>query len=365
MKSIELKSGTPKYQQLADYFLQEIRSGRINAGDCLPSLAELRAELGISQATFDKAHRLLEEEGLVSRERGRGSFVLDVGLASTQKRQTNVIAYFQPHSDVFQQQAYFGQLLLGIREAADRVHKNVLLVSQPEAFQDWDAIDGALYCLDIAEADNIIPAHPPDFPTVAPLYPIPGFLCIQADEATGQTEATRHLLELGHRRIAYLGQIHKVGLAPRLNGYRAALAQAGIELHPDWLFNTQIPDNYYRQERTMVETGRLNMARWLQNGWQETGCTAILTQNDLTAIGVIQALTEAGLRVPQDVSVIGFDGVERYGISPIALTTVKVPLKEIGERTVENLLEYPVANLDTIQLPCQLVIGESTASPSI
>jgi LacI family transcriptional regulator len=106
------------------------------------------------------------------------------------------------------------------------------------------------------------------------------------------------------------------------------------------------------------------MKKWLSDGWRETGCTAILAQNDVAAIGVMQILQEEGIRVPDDVSVMGFDGTEICDLVSPRLWSVMLPLAQIGAKAVEILNRQIAGEADageTILLPLHLRQGESVA----
>src|SRR5690606_6745856 len=119
----------------------------------------------------------------------------------------------------------------------------------------------------------------------------------------------------------------------RLAGYRDALQAAGIEPVHEWtrtLAGTPSVD--------LRQTGYESTRSWLQDDWHELACTALLSHNDEAAIGAIEAFTERGLSVPEQVSVVGFDGTEMSEYSRPRLTTVEVPLREIGKTAMELLL---------------------------
>ena len=106
------------------------------------------------------------------------------------------------------------------------------------------------------------------------------------------------------------------------------------------------------------------MKSLLKGNWEEMDCTAILAHNDESAIGVMKVLANAGIRVPEDVSVVGFDGTEVSDLCTPRLTTIKLPLVEMGERAVKVLLQQMregTGLLEKIILPVQLKGGESTA----
>jgi DNA-binding LacI/PurR family transcriptional regulator len=155
----------------------------------------------------------------------------------------------------------------------------------------------------------------------------------------------------------------------RIDAYQDTLRAQDIEPQAAWMRCLHEPD---KTGRTWERTGYDDMQEWLGEGWSTLGCTAILAHNDETAVGVIAALQEAGLRVPEDVSVVGFDGTEIAHFHRPRLTTVEVPLEEIGARGFELLMQQvnrPLSEIGQarsqmqLSLPTQLQIGQSTAPP--
>ena len=115
----------------------------------------------------------------------------------------------------------------------------------------------------------------------------------------------------------------------------------------------------------IVTAAREAMQQWIDDSWKETGCTALLCHNDETALGAIQALQAAAINVPHDVSVVGFDGTNFCELTTPKLSSVKVPLREIGATAVELLLQQIEA--DTVRddhkvLPMALQQRESSAT---
>ena len=141
----------------------------------------------------------------------------------------------------------------------------------------------------------------------------------------------------------------------RLRGYHRALTDLGVPLQEELIWEGDFTrEGAYQAVRTRLQSGG------------ELGASAIFASNDLMAIEAIQALREAGLRVPEDVSVIGFDGVEvgKYLTPP--LTTVQQPINELGRQVAFALLEQLEKEMGIRQttLPVQLVnVGSTTAPP--
>jgi DNA-binding LacI/PurR family transcriptional regulator len=205
-------------------------------------------------------------------------------------------------------------------------------------------------------------------PRVSLLNPLPETSTVEIADADGLKQAVEHLVELGHRRIAMLSFARPdntyLPLQRRYAGYVNALANAGIALETTWIRSLNRTGEKYRSFSAL---GYERMSEWLRDGWEQTGCTAILTHNDDSALGILKALREAGLRVPEDVSVVGFDGTEVAEYSNPTLTTIEVPLEQVGALGTELLLaqidgDSEIKPLIKI-LPLRLKRGQSTAPP--
>jgi len=177
------------------------------------------------------------------------------------------------------------------------------------------------------------------------------------DNENAASEITHHILNHGHKRIAVItGLSHTTPAQVRLKGIENALTQAGITLNGNFIKNGD-------WERS---SGYSCMKELLKNE-KETRPTAVIVMNDLMAVGAMDAIREAGLRIPEDISIVGFDNrdVSDY-VSP-KLTTVEIDLKAIGfsaaQLATEKLLgigEY--ANKRNIIIPSNLVLRETVAA---
>jgi DNA-binding LacI/PurR family transcriptional regulator len=170
--------------------------------------------------------------------------------------------------------------------------------------------------------------------------------------------ATRHLIELGHRRIAYLGPRQWQSAQERLTGYRRALLQAGLPHGPELIETTL--------DEPLIGMAQSGIAQLLDR----TKFTALVCHNDPVAMGAIQYALAKGLQVPRDLSVTGFDDVtEQYHFQP-EVTSVAFAGTEMGRRAVQILcevieksgeVEEPVAVHETF--PVTLQVRASTAPP--
>lgn len=151
-----------------------------------------------------------------------------------------------------------------------------------------------------------------------------GISSVLVDNEAGGELAMRHLLELGHRQIAFVrGPERLFDSAPRWAGVKRVATDAGIRL--DSRLISQLPDV---DDPTSSFEGGLDCARKMLSSRQPF--TAVLAFDDLAALGVVRGLTEAGLQIPADCSVVGFDGVMHAEVSTPGITTVRQPLREMG-----------------------------------
>jgi DNA-binding LacI/PurR family transcriptional regulator len=177
---------------------------------------------------------------------------------------------------------------------------------------------------------------------------------IGAGNLGGGLAATKHLIELGHRRIAAIsGPMRYLCSQARLAGYRAALERAGIESDPRLIAH----GDFFHASGVAATLELLD---------QPDPPTAIVAANDLQALGVYAAIGQRGLRVPHDVSVVGFDDVPMsQWISP-PLTTVRQPIAEMAALAVRALLPRSGTvdlHQGRVELPTTLVVRKSTAPP--
>ena len=155
----------------------------------------------------------------------------------------------------------------------------------------------------------------------------PAWLSVDVDNADGAYEATRHLCRLGHRRIAaILGSLDMQESVSRRAGYQQALKEAGRPAEEAW---TAVGD-YSRRSGFEI------MRRWIKQGLEST---AVFCASDTMAMGALLALHEAGVAVPAEMAVVGFDDLptSRYTVPP--LTTVRQPIREKGERAADLIID--------------------------
>ena len=184
--------------------------------------------------------------------------------------------------------------------------------------------------------------------------------CVVLDERRGAELAVGHLLDLGHRRIAYLSSelVELSTDTARLDGYGRALEQYQVERDPDLVVRLGHPGHLRSNDAVRTAIVRLTRLR--------LPATAIFASNDLLAVDVLETVEELGLRVPDDISVVGFDDIRVAGLTRISLTTVAQPCEELARIGIELLL----ARIEDASGPQRhrllapsLVVRSSTAPP--
>lgn len=329
----------------------------------LPTMVELREQFGMSMKTINSAVRELERRQVVYCINGVGIYV-----ASGKPRvRTANLGFMTNNIRHIQNLPYYDLIMDGMRAEAEKRDRHILIIDNIERFHQWEKIDGALF-IDKHEKSYACPPlpHPPKgLPCLAVLNPLPGITHVTADDFLALKNLTRHLIDLGHRRIAYIAALDEgiAILGQRLQGYRAALQVAGIAADKRWVRELYMGDLQLKGEG-FQDIGARHIERWMAKSWKEDACTAIVAQNDATALGMIEALQAAGYRVPEDISVVGFDGI---AASQPRLTTVKAPLFDLGQTAVSMLCEWienPALAPKNVALAGNLVIGETSAPPT-
>lgn len=214
------------------------------------------------------------------------------------------------------------------------------------------SIDGLV----IIRAESIDPDDlvlPPNIPVVVSDSHFAGkFPAVATDQLTGGRLAVGHLLDLGHETVAHLaGPEDSLPAQERLHGWSSALEGRRIEppIHTDWT-----PRSGYEQGQKLIPRIRSGHI------------TAVFCANDQVALGFYRAAAEAGLRIPHDVSVIGFDNIAEAEFFTPPLTSVAQSFRLIGETLVSLLVQQitsGVASHERTLLPVELVVRASTGAP--
>lgn len=335
-----------------------------------PTIQDVARHAKVSTATVSRA---LSSPGRVSeatRERVSEAirvtgYTLNQAARSLRQRASRTILVALP--DI--RNPFFSSILDAIeREAASRGYSvlvaNLYLGPQTALLlQDYmlsNRADGLLLLDGSLDPQTLraFTAAPYSVPLVLACEEIPdsGFHSVLTDNFHAAERATRHLLDLGHRKIGHiLGPEHNVVARERLGGYTKALAQAGLPLRPEWVFRGSFE----------MESGFAAAARYVSLADRPTGVFAV---NDESAIGFLSGLRQHDIQCPRDISVVGFDDLAVAAHYTPPLTTMRQPRELLGRMAAEALIDIleevePTRGPLRIVLNSELIVRESTGLP--
>lgn len=340
-------------------------------------IVQIAAKLGVSPSTVSRALRP-ETAHLVRDDRRKAildlaekqHFLPNLGARMLRKGVNNTLTVVVPLDENIFFSEYYGRFLAGTLHAAAArgwgVHISTLQrkpgASFREAMQHLSLNSaGLIYLaepLSLTDANELKGYRRPFVLTKSALPPGVssaelGVPVIGVDNLAGARSVASLLLQLGHRRIGLLlGPAGSRDVAERKRGYLEMLEKAGAKPRPEWIFEGPFS----------TETGRSGLLKILQGAERPT---AICCANDEIAFGAINAAHVAGVRCPDDISVVGFDdGIWATACQP-SLTTVRQPLADMAERAVGLLVEAAGAPGQTVRvvlddLPAPMMIREST-----
>jgi len=325
------------------------------------TMNEIAKQLNISTATVSRA--LSGNPDTVSEETRTAVFELVEKHGYLKRRSvcTNVAFVIDKYSFDLSSQFYAG-IICGIEEELER-HKYYFHFNSV----DRDRFDLAKINLDFASLAGVIMVgvYHDDFvlklrclhvPMVLIDYYIPteDIPSVLIDNTDGMLKACKHLAQLGHRRVAFLsGESVETSAHERLLGFQLAVSAFGLERDP-----ALVVENC----KSRIDEGFRAMAGLLRTG---NPPSAVVAYNDLIAVGAMDAIKHAGIRIPEDISVVGFDDIHLAAEVNPPLSTISVPKKTMGMMAARRLVDVIKRKEDTpykTLVPTSLVIRRSTAS---
>jgi LacI family transcriptional regulator len=312
----------------------------------------------ISRATHARVQRVMEKLGYQPNRLAQ----------SLSSKYTNCLAVLLPDVRHAFADAYFGELLSGISDRANKLgYKIMLEQAKPDFINarkhleifDRRFIDGVL-CLGTNDNNHFLSDFDPDSypslivdnaPTVEGLprsFMLDHVMC---DYESGANQAMNYLIQLGHRQIGLIMAAPEIATSRRVRDvYKQKLAAVGVDADDAWIVDGQF-----------TEEGGAEACRQLLATHKDM--TALLAGNDKMAIGAMHLMSRMGIDVPKDISIVGFDDLRHAAFVNPSLTTVHLPLYQVGSLATDRLIERihgrrePVAE----QLNTHLVVRDSTA----
>ena len=309
------------------------------------SIEDIARKAGVSHSTVSRALRdnplispeVREEIKRLAREM---NYVPNAIAQSLQNQRTNTIGVVVTSiADPF-----YAEVVEGVEQIAQAAGLSVLLSASHRDFEREVAVIDSFHRRrvdGILLADSLISKqHTKQLAKIAvPIVLINSqiedqskfFHAVEINDRLGGRLAVEHLIQLGHTAIGYLGMGNRVRSNNlRLEGYCMAMAEAGLSQNPDWIAISREDDAITRD----VVAGQRMLPKLL-----EAGVTSIFCYNDMVAVGALLACQELGISVPQDLSLVGFDGIALSGYVTPPLTTVSQPMLRIGCCAMQMLLD--------------------------
>lgn len=179
------------------------------------------------------------------------------------------------------------------------------------------------------------------------------YIIVNSNNIEGARMATRHLIEYGHTEIAHIcGDTKKLSGTKRLDGYKKEMNEAGLTVRKDYIVNGDFTEN-----------SGYECAKKLLTGKKKNNITGIFSSNDSMAIGAMKAIMEMGLKIPDDISIVGYDDIRIASYISPSLTTIKSSILEMASIATKNLINFIEKGITFTEchiISTELVIREST-----
>jgi GntR family transcriptional regulator of arabinose operon len=379
------------YEQIVEDIKQEICSGEIKKDDRLASELELSAKYAVSRITVRRALEELEEEDLIFRRQGSGSFATGVFPRGMDKFEDGVrlatliipfgsnlgksLDLLRGAGDYLSSQGIYLTVQNTMGDASkERAVLASLSKSQAQGFLFYPCANQANLDILYQVADTSVPLIMLDRYLEAS-----GLPAVVSDNASGARNAIAHLTNLGHRNIGFVSDLalgDASSVRDRYRGYCAGLRDAGIEVDLDNIVLGKAHDFAGTDSKSSYQslTEKNSLDEFPQSFFLDLVAplvdrsypvSAILVLNDYLAINIMRVLTARGIRIPQDLSVVGFDNIELSEHIAPPLTTVEQDFYGMGTAAARALVVRmngkAQAVSETTFLPTNLIVRASTA----
>ncbi len=360
--AIDQQNPTPLYRQIVEDFEERIKSGELKPGERVPTQTDQAQNYGVSLITIKKAMTDLVNRGILYSRIGKGTFVARSPKLVSHTTSPSIGLVLRELKNPF-----FSLVVDSIEEKTSEIGYNLLLTKsssreEKEELQISHFLDIGVSGMIIASMGHhhqatkgILQLQRDKFPLVMVSYvQNEDISYIGTDHVYGAQIATEHLINLGYKRIGYINSEKGDVLGTlRQQGYERALKDNGYPIDNEIIYPLPL-EGFWNQYQAGYQLG-------LQLPKLHSRPDAIFAFNDLSALGFEQAVLTQGLRVPEDVAIVGFDDIERNLYAPVPLTTVHPPTSKIGTLAVETLLRM-IGGDDSVTrtfLRPRLVIRES------
>lgn len=371
-RKIDLNNSKPLYEQIEIDIKEKIGRGELTPGQQISSQSELVKKYDVSMITVKKALSDLVADGTLFTRQGKGTFVAESFIKKVDlsaHKTIGVVLRDLKHP-------FFSLIIHSIEERASELGYNFLLSSSSNNLEKEEAqinrfrelnVDGIIIAslsLEYRATDFIQKLHLEKFPYIMISYiHDPDYWYVGSDHEYGGYIATEHLIKLGHKNIGYLHAGRGNLLSEvRKNGYYRALNEYDVQYDSRLVYylNEENFDHYTDRYKQGYDFG-IKFIKF------DKKPDALFIYSDLVALGFTQALNENGIKVPDDIAVVGYDDIQVSSFASVPLTTVHQPSDKIGRLAVD-ILQKRIENKDignrTILKPA-LIIRDSCGAKRI
>ncbi|MBQ7614306.1 MAG: GntR family transcriptional regulator [Butyrivibrio sp.] len=327
-----------KYQKVIDWITENIDSGILRPGERIPSENELCSRFDLSRQTIRHAIAKMAEDGLLESKRGSGTYVAD---QRAEEGERNVIAVVTTYVDDY----IFPSTIRGIESAlSDKGYSMQLSFSNNTVGKERQILQDILSRNDVAGVimEPVKSALPnPNMDLYRKLsdrrvkilfinsfYPELALPHVSLNDAECAYKAVRALIDAGHRTIGCVLKLDDGQGRERYRGYMRAINEAGLPFsydHVNWIDTIDIS----KGKRAFLKVkDRLS------------GCTAVFCYNDMVAGLMVEMLRDEGIRVPEDISIVGMDDsdIARLGSNGVTISSIPHPKERLGEKAAKNMI---------------------------
>ena len=354
------KAAEPKYIQVANIIRQNILDGTWHEGDAIPPEKILCSRFNIARGTMRQALQLLESEGYLVREQGRGTFIRLVEQRNNDTKNRH-LAFVVPYI----RDSSVSTILVGFQQIAEQAgfsvvfnHVNNDLQQQQDVVQklvQQGVMGIALYPVDSESLTGIDKLVNASYPIVLVDRYLKHFSTdyVISDHFGGSLRGVHYLINQGHTRVGFVTWLSPaVSMDHRLLGYHQAMHERGIV----------VDENLICRVAGYPTVNRGPLISYLTSSNRPT---AVFAANDQIAIAIYRAAATVGLRIPQDLSVMGFDDLDMSIHLDPPLTTIAQQFTALGRQAAEVLLSRirgEIHPLQQITITPELVIRESVSA---
>lgn len=337
----------PLYQKIVSDIMAQIQSGELKPGDQVPTELEISKQYNVSRITSKRALTELENQQLIERIQGRGSFV-----SEQRQAHSNVILFLLP----FPNNPGLGDYAQGISRFIENTSYTVQIqtntyLTKLDAKKLSSMYAGLILYPEAGTShlDILYTLYLEKFPVVVldkKIESIP-FPFITSDNMHGGYLAAQHLISQGHKKIIFYATQNlerSSTIRERYLGYLKAIHQENLEYHGSKVLNPDADNSGFIHQL------------------KEDEITGIIVENDINAIHLMKEIKGCGYQIPEDFSIIGFDNIQAAGLVDPGLTTIAQRFEEIGYQSAKQLIQLidKKQDIQSVVVPIEIMIREST-----